>query len=661
MVVEKLEAKCIETQRYLTPLNVWPNEHLEIRLSNASDKDFDAQIYCIKGGQKTHTGTETTVRFFERFQECTNLAYGRYIFSATDFNAMIIHHVWPKGQLHFSSPEAETKYTYLILRLLSQTKVAENLAEYAVNKTVKGEPEGWKDHEKLPLICYQNAAAFAACRSEGFAFFMDQGTGKTPTTISVMMHHAKKKYLQTGKTYKTIIICPKNVKTNWEREIEKFSTVKGRCTIIGGDKLRRFKQLVKVSHNDPTDYYSVAILSYETVQRTWDALQFFKWDLAVADESDLIKNPRASRSKSLLDLRDNCVKRLALTGTPINNTILDLYTQLEWLGEGMSGFSSPKAFNSFYNRFIKVKDENGTRLKLIGCQNLPLLHERLAMCSFSITKAEALPDLPKRTFDIIETSMSPKQKKMYAEMAESLAVKIEHELADTDRPVQMSATIVLTQLLRLSQITSGYMTLDQIYTDEGEELIKDQIVWFDEVPKITELIALLKAKDDTQKTVIWTCWVPSIHKISAKLTENGIKHVTYFGGSTDANREKAQEDFNLDPECKVFIGNPAAGGVGMNLPGYDVNDEERFDTNADHTVFYAINWSYRQYAQAMDRNYGKNRNRVPVRCSALITRGTIDEDIARIVKDKKQTALAAQDIKDIINRLVSFNPKELDD
>jgi len=656
-----LQPLCDATADLVADLPIWPNDRLEITTSKQQRGSWIIQAYAMRRGERVAGSQAASYDFFARLVERKEIGFGRWVVAATDFNAMLIQTLWDRESITFGDDEAKLTYTYLVSRFAQQTITAYHIARFKETGELPDAPEGWVDHPNHPLSNYQKVAAWSAIRSEGFALFMEQGTGKTPASIAALMHLAREKYQREGKPFRCIITCPKNVKTNWAEEIHKFATVPGRVVVMRGGKNARLKQLVEVAEHEENEHFSVVICSYESISRTWEGIRLFDWDLGIADESDMFKSPWAKRSKDMIRLRDKCKRRIALTGTPVNNSILDLYYQLEWLDEGMSGFNTWKAFRTYYNKYAEPGKNNYQGAKvLIGFQNLPILHERLARVAFRITKKEAMPSLPDKTYDVIECSMGKMQKKLYGTIAKELAAELESAL-DVDS--QMTVNNILTKLLRLSQITSGYAVMDRVYDDDGNELIpdKDRIVWFDDVPKMDELVEIVKNKRPDEKIIVWACWVPAIYKISERLTEAGVDHVTYFGGTSDEDRALAQERFNKDPSCKVFIGNPAAGGVGMNLPGYDASRPDDYVTNASHTIYYACNWSFRQRAQSEDRNHGRDRCRGSVRYTDMIVPGTIDVEITRTLKDKKATALEAQDVRVIMDRLLSFDPASTDD
>ena len=249
------------------------------------------------------------------------------------------------------------------------------------------------------------------------------------------------------------VVCPNSVRTNWLSEITEFTTQPGRVTILRGNAIDRIKQLADAMERDPSDElrFTVVICGYATIWRSWEAFKYIPWDLSILDEAHAIKDPKSKQSKQALALRDNSARRLVLTGTPIGNSIMDMYMLLEFMEKGGSGFSDFAAFKRFYGVFDNV----GDRSILVGAQNVTFLQERLARKSFYITKKEALPDLPEKLFDIVEIEMTEQQTEFYNKLARELALEIERELARDDIERSMIIQNILVQLLRLSQIKIG--------------------------------------------------------------------------------------------------------------------------------------------------------------------------------------------------------------
>jgi hypothetical protein len=462
---------------------------------------------------------------------------------------------------------------------------------------------------------------------------------------------AVKKTPGATRMYRALIIAPKNVRVNWRNEIMRFAVTPGRVTVVRGGAIERTKLLIEAfAGDDPECEWTIVIASYESVMRSWEAFQMIKWDLCVLDESHYIKATTSKRTKRMLELRNLCEQRMCLTGTPITNSLFDLWSQFEFLGEGWSGFQSYSAFRSYYGKYVKHAGRGGN--KLTGYKNVPLIRERLARMAFMITKAEAMPDLPQKTYDIVEVEMTAEQMELYEKVQTQLAIEAADEMA-SDKPRQLVVTNILTKLLRLAQITSGFISWDPVHGDDGEVLQPRTVDRIDPNPKLEALVELLKDKDENSKTLIWACWVQDIKSIVARLQLEGIDAVAYYGGTSDDERDSAVRRFNEDPNCKVFIGNAAAGGVGLNLLGYDYwnGANAKLSTNADHVVYYSQNWSMVHRSQSEDRNH-RMGVRVSVRYTDLCVPETIDEEIRARVLDKKISAATIQDVRTIMDRVL---------
>jgi SNF2 family DNA or RNA helicase len=456
---------------------------------------------------------------------------------------------------------------------------------------------------------------------------------------------------------RVLVVCPKSVRHNWVKEIGRFSTVPGKASILRGQLIGRVGMLIQAAAPDGESQISYMIASYEATVRTAEEIKKFPWDLIVLDEGHNIKTPNIKRTKAILSLREAAGKRMLLTGTPVTNTPLDLYSQLEFLGQGWSGFRSWEAFKEFYGVFIET--ESGFK-KLVSIQNKPFMQERLARCSFIITKKEALPELPDKVYDTWAVEMCTEQANAYTKIAEALLYEIEDDLG---HETAMTVNNVLVKLLRLAQICSGYYSPDREVDIAADTSQKRELKWFAQNPKLEALVEILKDKTPQQKTLVWCCFVPDIRRIAERLRAEGIEAVEYYGSVSDSDREDAVRRFNEDPTCKVLVGNPAAGGVGLNLVGYPYQDGESspVDTNCDHEVFYSQDWSMSKRAQAEDRPHRKG-TRTNIRVTDLIVPDTIDEEIRLRVLIKKKAATDIADIREIVKSVLQgLTGREADD
>jgi len=689
-----LEPLSAATKQELTPLRLGSHDYIEIWMDTANSSFEMHPIACrpIRSGDETifsedakdpsnkiHTtvtgdkvvpygsrASWATREFFKRIPEARYIGakdFSRpddWWIAGTDFSVLIIHHSWPRDRLIFRGPTSHALYHFLLRRFLSQTARAELQAKFKLNGEVPTLPSDYEDHAERPLADYQKVALSMCVGQEATGLFMDRGTGKTPVSIARICLEAKR--TRQGKMgeprmMRVLIVCPNQVRRNWQKEFGRFAVTPGKVTIIRGGQFYRIKLLTEAMKDEADCAFSACIIGYDTLPRDIEFFEKVPWDLIVTDESHYFKSQGTRRFKTLKRLRELSGRRMELTGTPIGNSIMDLYSQLEFLGEGLSGFMSFKSYIKFHGKFAKdkVASDQG-RFKLEGVQNIPLMQERLSRLTYSIDRDEAGLKLPPKVPLTFEVNMTPKQFDFYKKLATQLAIEIKDDLAKGANKT-LTAEHILTKLLRLQQICSGFVTWDGIQDpDTGEMLQERKTEQIDgSNPKIDSLISYYfdPQRDPNSKMVIWCCFVEDIRAISQRFAIEGVKHATYYGATSEADRIYAEEAFNTDPELKVLICNPQTAGEGLNLHGYDIDNPDASETYAGDVIFYSMNWSYIQWAQAQDRAHRRG-TRMPVNIIDLMIPGTIDEEIRDRVRSKESNALTIQDISRILENVLDF-------
>jgi SNF2 family DNA or RNA helicase len=251
--------------------------------------------------------------------------------------------------------------------------------------------------------------------------------------------------------------------------------------------------------------------------------------------------------------------------------------------------------------------------------------------------------------DTIDIELSEEQREAYDQLKSTLRLEVQDKLSGEENTVTMNN--VLTMLLRLAHVTSGFLTFDEVYDlDTGEKLRDKRIDRYDPNPKLEELVSLVKNSRPNQKIIIWCCWVQSVKTIAARLEAEGIHGVTFFGGTSDPMRDVAEQRFNSESasDCKFLCGNPACGGVGMTFLGQSDDD-----TDCDWIIEYDYDWSWRKRKQGRGRNR-RIGTRVPTRVTTLVTEDSIDEDIYMVLQRKQDTALNLQDMKEIMQKVLEL-------
>jgi len=617
----------------------------------ASRQDFFRRIPQAHQGQKD---------FWQRNQ-------GEYTCAATDYTCIVTHHSWPQSRLVFGDDNARLLYTFLLKRFMRQTIRAQLQSKFKLAGEVPVMPDDYYPDElrQFAAADYQKTAMMMSLGQEGTALFMDRGTGKTYTTIDricLEAHRTRRGKMPGEEAHmmRVLVIAPLQVRLNWQEEFTKFAWVGGKVTVLRGGKEKRVKILTHAIRTEDDCDFSAVIVSYDTAARDVSYLSKLQWDLVVLDESHRIKSSQTKRWKQIKKLRAASRRRQILTGTPYANSIFDLYTQLEFLGEGLSGFSSFRSFMKFHGKFQKTE---GGRTSLVGMNNIPLMRERLARLSFAVSKEEAGLKLPPKVYDTLEVEMTRKQAKFYEQMATQLAVEIEDMMSgalDNTANRAMTAENILTKLLRLAQITSGHVVWDATYSDDGEQLTEKRVQQIDpeKNPKVVALVETLQeelAEDPLAKKIVWAVFVPDIKEIEKELTRafGADAVVTYYGATSERGREEAIARFNCDPNCRVMIANPQTAGEGLNLLGYDQKDPDNSPTYCDHQIVFSANWSHVLRAQLEDRAHRRG-TRTTVRVTDLVVPHSIDTEIRARVQGKAADAAKVNDIKDILESVLGL-------
>jgi len=694
-----LEPLSRATQTALIPLDLLPTDFLEIDIDEKEWADeekgqhFLVQAVCLKKCKENllpsadgaavpayvqtiegafyidpvhyhYPSYNASYVWFRRVPERSQKGFGFWRLAGTDYTALIIHHAWPHHKLIFKSDEAELLYTYLLTRFFAQSKSAIISAEFKINGIAPLMPEDFIEHSILPLTDYQKAALLISLNNTAYSLFMEQGTGKTPIVINkVCLEAARKRAAKKG-MYRSLIICPQQVRLNWEREFARFATVPGKTCILRGGNLQKVRRFIDAVRDESDCAWSACMISLDSVHSIWEALKKLRWDLVVIDESHKIKNPSTNRYKNLAKLDDSHAKsKMILTGTPIANSLFDIWAQWEWLGKGLSGFSTLPNFKGFHGKYEQAMQGGTGVSKLVGFKNTPLIKERLARLSFLFRKTD-LPEglkLPEKVNDVYEVTMVPKQLEIYKKVATMLVAEIDEILATAEEKGTKNITVehILTKLIRLAQICSGFVKLDD-EVDMLDEVIRTgaTVQISDKNPKIEALINIIKEdweNDPNSKCVIWATFIPDIEAISERLAREGINHVGYHKVIQPKYRVKdstaAEDIINFDDTCKVLVANPASAGIGQNYLGYDVNNPDKSSMYVNHHIYFSCNWSAIDRTQSEDRSHRRG-TRTNLRITDLMIPYSIDQEIRDRVTAKRKMAMSFQDVRDILNNVL---------
>ena len=441
---------------------------------------------------------------------------------------------------------------------------------------------------------------------EVFAYFMEMGTGKSKVLLdNISMLYDK------GKINGVLIVAPKGVYKNWfDSEIPTHMVDHVQKKAVLWKALINQKQRLKLeSLFKPEIDLHILIMNVEafsTSKGMTFAIKFLSSHntLFAIDESTTIKNPGAKRTKNILRLSNMSKYRRILTGSPVTKSPLDLYTQCLFLDPYLLDHSSYYTFRTRYAQ-MRTMNFNGRSVQVVvGYQNLAELSKKLEPFSYRVLKDDCL-DLPPKTYMKRIIQLSPEQKKVYQQMKKMALATLNGKMVTTMN--------VITQLMRLQQITCGHFKAD----DDSIQNIKNN--------RITELMDVLEEMEG--KAIIWAHWRHDIDTIVKSIEKRYPESVmTYYGDTTTEDRQKAIKEIQ-NPESKVrfLVGTPQTGGYGITLTG------------ASTMIYYSNGYDLekRQQSEARIDRIGQNK---PMTYIDIIAEDTIDEKIVKSLRKKVNIA-----------------------
>jgi SNF2 family DNA or RNA helicase len=443
-----------------------------------------------------------------------------------------------------------------------------------------------------------------------WAFFMEMGTGKSKVCIDTasMLYEA-------GKIDTFIVVAPKGVYRNWAN-LEIPAHMPDRVTedaliaVWRPNPPKALKQQL-ISFMSPATGFRMLMMNVEALSTKKgqkflaSVLEASKALLAI-DESTAIKSPKASRTKALLKMSHLARYRRILTGFPVTQSPMDLWSQCRFMNKYLLGDCGDNFFQFQYRYAIMNKRTMGAHSfnQIVGYRNLEELSGLLKNFSSRIMKDDCL-DLPSKIYVQRNVTLSTDQERIYTDLKK-------YALAHIEDAEFMTATNVMTQLLRMQQVLSGHTK-----SDNGEVIeVADN--------RLDELMGCLEESDG--KAIIWSRFRYDIKRIAAALIKKyGPRStVTYFGDTSDDDRVEAIERFQ-NGDARFFIGNPMTGGYGITL------------TAATTVIYFANSFDLAVRMQSEDRAH-RIGQKEHVTYIDLIAEGTIDEQIVKSLRNKMDIA-----------------------
>ena len=460
---------------------------------------------------------------------------------------------------------------------------------------------------------HQLDALDASWNKENFAYFMEMGTGKS----KVLLDNAAVLY-DKGLINALLLIAPKGVYKNWfdsEIPVHLPDHIETNIVLWKTSDTSKKQQLLLNSLFKSGTHLNILIMNVESFSSGNGAEFAYKFlfahpkSMVAIDESTTIKTPTTNRTKNILKLRDHCKYRRILTGSPVTKSPLDLYSQCMFLDPWLLDHQSFYTFRARYSICKKIQ-VNGRQVEIVvGYRNLSELSEKIKPFSKRILKDDCL-DLPEKSYVKHYVELTEKQKSVYKQMKKEA-------IAFLDGKMQSSAT-VMTQLMRLHQITCVHFTAD-------DGTIKDL-----PCSRLGELMSILENVEG--KTIIWSHYTHDVRRIIKEVKRAyGDDGVVDYYGATDADKRQINiKRFQEDDKCRFFVGTTHTGGYGITL------------TSGSNMIYFSNGYDLekRQQSEARIDRIGQTKKMTYI---DIMTQDTIDERIVKALRNKVNIANTIMD------------------
>lgn len=484
------------------------------------------------------------------------------------------------------------------------------------------------------------ARIFEQCKNlQAFGLWLEMGTGKSAIVI------ARSAYLYSqGEINTVLVLAPKAVAPNWEDEVRTHlpehlqSETQFFVWNTGKAASKGYQAEVK-EFLGKRDGLTFVAMSYDSVmteskpgQKLIKGKEFAqkmlkdpsRQTLLVLDECVRIKEPNAKRTKRVQAMAPHAKYRMALTGTPVTNSPFDVFSPIKFLRPDVLDQIGCRSFAAFKSRFGVwqefVRRDNGRAFKqLLEYRDLDKLHEIIDGIGTRVLKEDVL-DLPPKTYKKIEFDMIPKQQALYRQLRDEFMLMLEGD-------GMITAPLAITRMLRLQQVTSGYIPLDSEDCSGTQKILE-----FDSNPRIETLRDIVQ--DIPHSFIVFAKFRRDIELIMEMLKGLDISAVRYDGSTSQEDREIARHGFQAG-DFRAFVANPSAAGEGLTLH------------RAKTVIFYNTTFKMAERLQAEDRAHRIGQNH-PVSYIDIVAKGTIDRHIVSALRTKK----------DIADLITGDNPRE---
>lgn len=515
----------------------------------------------------------------------------------------------------------------------AMTEEAIQVAEESMNRVkVRRVPfPGWYPYKTEPFNHQRRALDHAWGLPYDF-FSMEMGTGKTKTAID--LHSAR---FMEGSIDAWVVFCPLAVVYNWVGELKLHSPIPDLQVYVVHDLTDAKAQKIEQSFRQGP---KVFVMGIESLQQGYQKGRGYNQLLtflaksgryaALVDECHLVKNPDANRSKNIEFFCENATFRLAMTGSPIAQGILDLYQEFRVLDPNIIGMDD---YYSFRNRYAEMGGYENR--EVVGYKNVEELMSIIKPFVFQCTKAEAL-DLPEKMYSVRHVRMADQQDKAYKEIHKECETIIKDAIKKGGA-TKIEVDTVLAKYTLLQQITGGFLRYKQL-DDDGELVSRETAVLVEpsKNPKIKELLEVVSTNPG-KKVIIWARFRQEIAMIVEELERVYPGSTTQYHGGFDVEERKEQlRSFKEDDNKLFFVSNQQTGGTGLTI------------NESSLVVYFSNSLQLVHRMQSEDRNHRIGQKN-PVLYVDLVCEGTVDVDAMESLKNKR-------DVADYVRERMSTDP-----
>jgi len=482
---------------------------------------------------------------------------------------------------------------------------------------------------KLKPYPHQLKALDLAEAHRDVGLLWEMGAGKTGGVINIL----RTKYAKKGRVMRTLILSPLVTLHNWKDEFKIHSYMdENNIHILAGSSAKKLKKFMDWSCNKETgeidgDY--IYITNYESLNsaKLFDLLQAWGPEIIISDEAHYLKNPKAKRTKAAVKLGDKSHHNFILTGTPILNSVKDIFGMFRFLDRGDTFGKNHYVFINTY-----MQDDNagwsGKANHFPKLVERPEMYDELTKKIYTkcdrVLKKDVIKDLPPLVKKVHHVELSKNQMKYYKEMERDFITFVQEKEKKKELSGAVVAQLAVTKALRLQQIVTGHVT-----TEEGE------IIYIEDNPRLEEVSRLVDeiVVENGHKCILWCSFRANYRQLGKMCEEKKIEPLFLTGEQNLEQKRDAMDKFNKDKNYPIIIANRRAGGIGINLVA------------ASYSIVYSRNFSLADELQSEARNHrGGSQIHASITKIDLAAPNTVDARVLEALKNKQDISNKIIDI-----------------